>query len=39
MTSGPAVPILKRFQQFWGNINTDKSEPGIINEYIRTNKL
>jgi hypothetical protein len=35
--SGPDVPIFKRFQQYWGNLNTEKFEPGTINEFIQTN--
>ncbi|KAL4144007.1 hypothetical protein QTP88_006252 [Uroleucon formosanum] len=33
-TSGPDVPIFKRFQQFWSNVNTKNFEPGIKNDYV-----
>ncbi|KAL4113207.1 hypothetical protein QTP88_016873 [Uroleucon formosanum] len=33
-TSGPDVPIFKRFQQFWSNVNTTNFEPGIKNDYV-----
>ena len=28
-TSSPEVPLFKRFQQYWGFIDTAKYEPGI----------
>jgi len=36
-TSGPDVPIFKRFQQYWGNLYTEKFRPGTINEFIQKN--
>ncbi|KAE9521836.1 hypothetical protein AGLY_017771 [Aphis glycines] len=33
-TSGPDVPILKQFREFWSNVNTTNFEPGIKNEYV-----
>jgi len=33
-TSGPDVPIFKRFREFWSKVNTTNFEPGIRNEYV-----
>ncbi|KAF0765880.1 Uncharacterized protein FWK35_00000621 [Aphis craccivora] len=36
-TSRPDVLLFKWFQQYWGNLNTEKFEPGTINEFIQKN--
>lgn len=36
ITSGPDVPIFKRFQQFWGNIDQNKFKAGIMNDFVKT---
>ncbi|XP_050521259.1 uncharacterized protein LOC126894353 [Daktulosphaira vitifoliae] len=35
LTSGPDVPIFKRFQQNWRNIDTNKFEPGIMSDIVK----
>ena len=36
LSSGPEIPLFKRFKKFWPNIITDDFNPGINDEYVLT---